>query len=69
MLVIEMQAKKHFLQCCLGVGALVVAVFLVAINRIYLHHNLERLIHAEFLVSSVCEIRGGSQVLSMAVVI
>ena len=31
----------------------------VLINRIYLHHNLERLIHAPtFLLSSVCEIRG-----------
>lgn len=28
------------------VGSRVVAVFLVVINRIYLHHNLERLIHA-----------------------
>lgn len=29
-----------------GAGARVVAVFLVVINRIYLHHNLERLIYA-----------------------
>lgn len=45
--VILLQAKEHFYNVVWGVVALVVAVFLVVINRIYLHHNLERLIHAQ----------------------
>lgn len=42
----QLQAKEHFNNVVWGVGSRVVAVFLVVINRIYLHHNLERLIHA-----------------------
>ena len=42
----QLQAEEHFYNDVWGAGARVVAVFLVVINRIYLHHNLERLIYA-----------------------
>lgn len=47
LLLIQVQAKEHFYNVVWGVGVLLVTVFLVVINRIYLHHNLERLIHAQ----------------------
>lgn len=43
---IQLQAKEQFYNVVWGMRAQVVAGFLVVINRIYLHHNLERLIHA-----------------------